>query len=618
MALQLISGSQKNTSSPSGYITLPQTQAQLGQTPSSSTGFTLVADKLSIVSYVSSLGNLNFDKGVVTSNLPNQNITFVGNGTGTVVISGPQLNTGTNTGVLVVQGGIGIAEGLHTGKDIHVNGLTIGQGYNGANNIVIIGSAAEITNSDEFDGENNISIGYDSFVGMPSSQGSIAIGRYALSTGTQIANSIAIGDSSLKNLGTKNSMFVGTVTNITTGSTTTVTVINHGLSTGSVVTLKGITGSLGSEINEIPYIIRVLSANTFALFATRSPQNDYQFAINSQFTLVAENISIDSSEFGTGNFTSATVYRSIFAYSNIALGDRAGQSFYNGQQNFFLGNAAAENFTTGSFNFFIGYNVVSNMKSGDRNFSIGNSNFMRDGRSNQIAFGNSYYYNGLGLTTLNTDVFIQGSELEDIDATGAFNSTGALRVYGGAGIKRSLYVGEKLNVTGTGTVTLAPTSVGTVVINPVVTTGTIDNMIIGATVERPATFSIGKITTSTNSTGTNSGALTVVGGVGINKDLYIGLQINSNTANFRATTASTSTTTGAVTVAGGVGVQGSVYSNDGNSYENNLLYSPKVTVSATLPAYPKVGDFWINTNNLVEYQYIIDDGNKFWIQIAQL
>jgi hypothetical protein len=614
----LLSGSSKNSSSPTGFVNLPQTQNQLGQTPSSSTGFTIIADQSSIVSYASSLGNLNFNKGVVTSNLVNQNITFVGTGTGTVIVSGPQLNTSTTTGVLVVQGGIGIAEGLYTGKDIHVNGLTIGQGYNGTNNIVIIGSASAITNSYDFDGENNIAMGYDTFLGMPSSQGSIAIGRYALNTGTNIVNSIAIGDSSLKTLGTKNNILVGNISNITTGSTTTITVSNHGLSTGSAVILRGITGSLGAELNENTFLVKVLTANTFALYNLAFPQDVYTSAINSQYILVNENIAFNSSDFSVGSLASAKVYRLIVAYSNIAIGDNAGQSFYNGQQNFFLGNNAASNFTTGSFNFFIGYNVVSNMKSGDRNFSIGTSNFMKDGQSNQIAFGNAFYYNGLGLTTLNTDVFIQGSELEDIDATGAFNSTGALRVYGGAGIKRSLYVGEKLNVSGTGTITLTPTSTGTVIIYPTATTGTIDNMVIGATVERPATFFTGKITSSVDTVGTNTGALTVVGGVGINKGIYVGLKLDANNANFRSTTPSTSTTTGAVTVAGGVGVQGSVYSKDGNSYENNLLYSPKVTVSTTLPEYPRIGDFWINTTNLVEYQYIIDDGNKFWIQIAQL
>ena len=79
---------------------------------------------------------------------------------------------------------------------------------------------------------------------------------------------------------------------------------------------------------------------------------------------------------------------------------------------------------------------------------------------------------------------------------------------------------------------------------------------------------------------------------------------------------STSTTTGAVTVAGGVGITGSVYSNDGNSNENNLLYSPRVTVGAIPPTNPRVGEFWLDTGAGVEYQYVQDGDNRFWLQFA--
>ena len=87
-----------------------------------------------------------------------------------------------------------------------------------------------------------------------------------------------------------------------------------------------------------------------------------------------------------------------------------------------------------------------------------------------------------------------------------------------------------------------------------------------------------------------------------------------------SSTSSTSTTTGALTVAGGVGVQGSIYSQDGNAQENYLVYSPKVSVSSTVPttATNKVGDIWIDLNSLSYYQWINDGGNKFWLQITIL
>lgn len=59
------------------------------------------------------------------------------------------------------------------------------------------------------------------------------------------------------------------------------------------------------------------------------------------------------------------------------------------------------------------------------------------------------------------------------------------------------------------------------------------------------------ITTTTNSTGTESGALVINGGVGIAQDVNIGGNLT-----VLSTTSSTSTDTGALTVVGGVGIGG--------------------------------------------------------------
>jgi len=614
----LISGSQRNSSAASGYTNLSVAQNQLGDTPTTSTGFTLIADRGSLARYVSSLGNLNFDKGTVISNLANQNITFIGTGTGTVIISGPQENIGTNTGVLVVDGGIGISKGLHTGEDIHVNGLTIGQGYQGVNNIVIVGVATTITNTNDFDGENNISIGYNSLGSMSSAQGSIAIGAHALSSGTKLNNTIAIGERSLESAGTRNFTFIGTVTDIAVASTgTLVTIPNHGLVEGCSITFTGITGDLGLNLNDIDYLVRIINSNVVSLYNYSFPENEYIYSINSIYQITnGRNIPVDSSNFGSGNFSQGKVYRNIITFSNIAIGTNAGRKFSNGQRNFFIGHNAASSFNTGSLNFFMGYDAVSNLKSGNSNVSI-YSNRLQSGQDFQVGIGNVFYYDGLGQTTIGSNLLIEAFQIED--ATGPANLTGALRVSGGAGISQSLYVGKNLSVTGTGTVTLSPLSSGTVIIYPSTATGTIDNMIIGSNNAQSSTFFTTVITSNSDSTSSSSGALQVSnGGVGIDKSLYVGLLADVNTANIRSTTAATSTTTGAITVAGGMGVQGSIYSIDGNVNEDNLLYSPKVTVSTSSPITANVGDFWINVNTLAEYQYIVDDGNRFWIQIAQL
>jgi hypothetical protein len=96
-----------------------------------------------------------------------------------------------------------------------------------------------------------------------------------------------------------------------------------------------------------------------------------------------------------------------------------------------------------------------------------------------------------------------------------------------------------------------------------------------------------------------------------------------STATVLSTIASTSTTTGALLVNGGVGVVGNIYSADGNPFENNLLYTPKVTVNdaATVaPLNPKIGDQWICTDPLVHawMQYIQDGDQRLWVQITSL
>ena len=226
------------------FIDLKGAQPQLPPSPTTSTGYTLVTDNLLRTSYRSSLCNLEFTLGTIFSNIDNQDIQLIGTGTGVVVVAGGTASTSTNTGALIVKGGVGISDTLWAEKDIHVNGLTIGQGWQGLNNIVIQGVASP-TIDDDFNGQESIVIGYDALMGLDTSYKSIAVGRYALSSGTQVNNSIAIGDSALKNLGTYHVLFAATITNITTsGPTVIVTAPGHGLSTGTLITLDGIVGTV--------------------------------------------------------------------------------------------------------------------------------------------------------------------------------------------------------------------------------------------------------------------------------------------------------------------------------------------------------------------------------------
>ena len=160
----------------------------------------------------------------------------------------------------------------------------------------------------------------------------------------------------------------------------------------------------------------------------------------------------------------------------------------------------------------------------------------------------------------------------------SFNN-GSLVVTGGIGLAGGLNVGgtHDVDISPTGAdVFLKPSAGGTVDIRPN-SQGNIDNMLIGSNDPADATFV----------------TLSVI-----------------------STTSATSTISGAVQVLGGIGIQGDVYANSGNPAENYLLYSPKATVSATPPDSPKLGDYWINPTGPYILLYVADGANKIWIQIS--
>jgi hypothetical protein len=659
----LLSGSSQNASSPSGYAAPGQLQFALGPTPTTSTGYTLVSTTGSILHYTSSLGNLNFNFGVITSNIANQNIQLIGTGSNSVIVSGGTANVSTTTGALIVQGGIGVQGSIWTGQDINVNGITFGQGYRGKNNIKI--SGVEELGGNPTNSFNSIAIGNSALTGLATAQRTIAVGTHALSSGTDLVNNIAIGDYSLPLIGYKKIAFVGTMTNATKTKPVQIVIPNHNQTTGTQIFITDVNGMI--ELDSNYYYVDVISSSTLALYSDLN----LNFPVNG--ILYSTYIS------------SGTVVRPLASANNIALGTGAAQAFMDGKENFFIGHNIATSFNTGSYNFFIGHDVANNMTNGNRNISIG-GNQLQDGYDDQINIGNVFYYNGGGYLTLNADVGVGiGTDSSSVD-TGAFN------VFGGAGISGNLFVGDKLNVTGNGDVTLSPQG-ASVIIQPSLggsvtlfpqqpAPGNMDNMYIGQTLSRDANFQIVKVKATNAATSDLTGALQVAGGVGIVGDLWVGgvihgsvagggggagtggaaltteeIQINSTMSNtlyyltmssatysystlevttnlvydttggmlslqqmtLVGTSPSVSTQTGALTVAGGVGVQGSIYSADGNADQGYLLYTPRTTLSVGIPpANPRFGDFWVDPSLGASFQYIKDGTSTIWLQFTSV
>lgn len=521
---RLISGSVLRRGGSGEFIDLEGAQPQLPVSPSTGTGFTLVTDNLLRTSYNSSLGFIEFNTASMYSSLPQGTIRILATGTAF-------LSTGTQSGTLVITGGVGIGANMHVRDDIVVNSLEIGQGYSNAlddawNNIVFRGIARPSVN--EFsNGQNNIAIGYTALTGLQTAFSSVAIGRYALSTGTGIRNSIAIGDYALSQNGVTYQRFINPITavtlrnnrpitNITNSTTAVVSVANHGLSTGSRITIVGVSGistGTSSLVNGQSFYVRPLTTGTFELYnsiplttstaldtslgkaTTYSssgtliypveitvPNNDYTTGTNVRlsnlvnglteldgqyywvnplgsnvFQLYSNNI-LSLGVDGTGVtpwISGGTSTRVLLSANNIAIGTNAGKSLFDGERNFFLGDYIAQNLTTGSYNFFIGHEVGNNLKKGSNNISIMGDNLI-DGRNDQINIGGIFYYDGQGNLNLQTDINM------GLGTQTTATSNGALVVNGGVGISKDLRVGGTIygNIVGSFAASSATSIIG--------------------------------------------------------------------------------------------------------------------------------------------------------------
>jgi len=400
----LISGSLLRRGGSGEFINLASAQPQLPPTDTTSTGFTLITDGLLRTSYRSSLGNIEFRNASLWSNLTTGTIKFMASGTNIQSVS-------TDTGLLVVEGDIGVGGTMNIKKDIVVNGITIGQGYEGINNIVVRGVAKPQV--DQFEnGQESIAIGHDTLLGIATSYKNIAIGRYALSSGTEISNSIAIGDSALRLTGITQTLRVATVTNVTLTNPVVITAPGYNLSSGTSIKLFNVGGTV--ELNNVVYYVEPITTSTFGLYSDVlriTPVNGTGF---------------------TPYTSSGTVNILYYQDSNVAIGAGAGEKLINGEDNIFIAHQAARNWTTGSYNIIIGQNTAKFINTGSGIISIGGDNLV-DGLDNQVNIGSVFYYDGRGYAYIAAETSVGLGT----DSTGT--SSGALIVAGGVGIAGNVY-----------------------------------------------------------------------------------------------------------------------------------------------------------------------------------
>jgi hypothetical protein len=104
----LLSGSILRSGGSGQFIKLQDAMPQLPASPSTSTGYTLITSDKLLTTYASSLGNVQFSLGTMYANTTGTTLRLVGTDTLSVVVSGGTTATSTNTGALVVEGGLGV------------------------------------------------------------------------------------------------------------------------------------------------------------------------------------------------------------------------------------------------------------------------------------------------------------------------------------------------------------------------------------------------------------------------------------------------------------------------------------------------------------------------------
>jgi hypothetical protein len=150
------------------------------------------------------------------------------------------------------------------------------------------------------------------------------------------------------------------------------------------------------------------------------------------------------------------------------------------------------------------------------------------------SYSSNLVFNGTTFTT--TNITITG-------VTGTIGTnTGALQVVGGVGVAGNLFVGGTITAT---------------------------NLVLTGNETEAGVLSI---TNVTGTTGTNTGALQVVGGVGVAGGMFVGGTVTSTNHIVTGVTSATSTQTGAFQIAGGVGIGGNLFvagSTIGDGGSNN-------------------------------------------------
>jgi hypothetical protein len=588
------------TGSNSIFITLEGAQPSLGLTPSTQTGFTLVTGANGIagqLGFTSTLGFISFNNGIVQRTTSGTNLVLQSNGTGTVRLSGnveidSQLIFATNAQFTNLRSTNSTITNLTVTGAINFTSATNTATFAGD-----VRMLQDLRVDEQFSVLGNVSL---------SPQGGIVDIR-PLSGGSVLIRPGDTGRMDNMNIGDivpANGRFVNlTATsftveqftvenqNVNTGTFNFIRVLSTG--SDSLTTVGGVqVGGVLSATSVLDSGTRVIS-QVVAGTGLSGGGNGPSVTLNNTGVLSAiagTDISVNTA---TGNVTisnTSTLDSVTSRGSTTTNAIYAGQLYDNGVRvisNISVGSGIAVNTSTGPTVVLTNTGVLSVIGGTDISVNTATGNVTVSNTSTLQSVTNR------GSTTTNFMRIANGfSQVGTGTSLDGGTWTGAVFVVDGdGGFGGNLYIQGDFYASG----------------KAVLTTSTLGGSLNqGDDIVITTNTSTGEITWSNIST---LQSVTNRGNTTTNRVLFL------NTSN------STSTTTGAITVAGGVGVAKDVYvgqaiyAQDGGSPAYNYkVYTPQVTVSTSTPVGSRIGDFWIDPSIGVEYQYVPNGTQTVWIQ----
>jgi hypothetical protein len=579
------------------FIQLEGAQPSLGLTPSTATGFTLVTGPNGQLGFTSTLGLISFVDGVVQRTTSGTNLVLQSNGTGTVRLSGnveidSQLIFATNAEFTNLRSTNSTITNLTVTGAINFTSATNTATFAGD-----VRMLQDLRVDEQFSVLGNVSLSPEGGIVdiRPLAGGSVLIrpgdtgrmdnmnigditpanGRFVSLTATNFTVEQFTVENQNVNTGTFNFIRV-----LSTASDS-VTVVG-GIQVGGVMSA---TVVLDSGTRVISQVVAGTGLSGGGIGPTVTLNNTGVLSIiagtDTAITTSTGNVTISNtstldSVTGRGNTTTNAIY--------------AGELYDSGTRvisNISVGGGIAVNTSTGPSVLLTNTGVLSIIGGTDITVSTATGDVTVNNQSTLQSVTNR------GSTTTNfmriANGFSQvgtGTSLEGGTWTGA-----VFVVDGDGGFGGNLYIQGDFYASG----------------KAVLTTST-----LGGSLNQGDDITITTNTATGEITWNNVSTLQSVTGRG---------NTTTNRVLFLNTSNSTSTTTGAITVAGGVGVAKdvyvgqAVYAQDGGSPAYNYkIYTPQVTVSTSTPVGSRIGDFWIDPSIGVEYQYVPNGTQTVWIQ----